>query len=372
MPLTVPTLEQIIADAETEITSYTQEDAHIPFSVGWILARVIAPPVRAVYKLAQWASKQIFVDQADNEGVLRHAGIYNVPRLQGDKATSSSVEFHGVNGTVVPNGTEFSRGDGELYETTAVATCNLAGADPAYKYCYPPARAKVRGKDGNCAIGTKFELVSVVVGLATAISNTVAFAGGNDLEAIKPDLRDRVLEKLREPKQGGAVSDYKQWVREALTNIDAVLVLPWGTTGAVPGAVDVYFTVDNGAIPSAGQRTTVLDYINADGRRPATANVTVPALVADNWTITIQLVALAGYDIPTVRLAVIASVAAMFRAEFIRQGKAGTIKRSHLANAIADALGEDWHIIVSIDPGAVVDITWIAGHIPIANAFAWT
>lgn len=89
------------------------------------------------------------------------------------------------------------------------------------------------GTDGNVAAGTVTRVLDNVVGI-TAVYNNNSAVGGYDEES-DDSLRQRVLERIREPSTSGNIADYKKWTLE-VTGVEKVRVLPLAR-GA--GTVDV-------------------------------------------------------------------------------------------------------------------------------------
>lgn len=318
-------------------------------SVIAVFARVFAGIAHLLYGYLDWLSNQIFPDTAETEYLDRIASIYNVTR----KAASFSqgnLTFSGQVGGVIPAGTVVKRSDGLEYETdieltlsgltgTVAITCLTAGAT------------------GNAAAGTTLSLVSPIA----LVSSTATVASGGLTEGADQesdeDLRARVISRIQDPPHGGRKKDYEQWAL-AISGVTRAWVYP-EHLGA--GTVGVAFVLDDKVgtiIPSAGEVSEVQDYI--DELAPVTADVTVfaPVAVPLNFNITLTP------NTAAVKAAVTAELADLLRRE---AEPGGTIKLSHIREAISVAAGETDHVLNS--PSA--NVTHTTGQIAVMGTITW-
>lgn len=316
-----------------------------------VLAAVEAGATHLLHGHIEFLSQQIFPDQSETSWLERHAALYGITRTAATVATGT-VTLTGVNGVVVPAGTELQRADGAIYETTSGGTIASGTATIA-------VAALIAGADGNAVAATVLTLVSPISGVAATA--TVAGSGlvsGADAESDAA-LRLRVLERLQAPPQGGSSADYVRWAKE-VSGVTRAWVYP-GELGA--GTVVVRFVRDgDGAgsaiMPSAGEVTDVADYLAP--RRPVTAAVTVLAPVADALAMTIAITP----DTADTRAAVTAQLTDLLArlAE-----PAGTIPLSQLLVAIGVAEGVTDFTLTT--PSA--DVTHASGHMAVLGTITW-
>lgn len=343
MPFTYLTPRQLQQQTETEVASRLGLSVLLPRSVLQGLARAFAGVVFHALARVEWVFRQCFEDTAEAAELERRASIRGVYRLPAARA-SGSVTFSGV-GTV-PAGSRVRRADGVEYQTTAAVTL-AAGTGTAF------AEAMLASAAANCAAATALTLTSPIAGVSS--SATVAAGGmtaGVDRESDDM-LRARLLQRLREPAQGGAPADYVRWALEVpgVTRAWSQRAYPQ------PGSVGVTFVVDDdpgGMIPSPTKVAEVEAYITDPTRMPATAVLEcyAPGTQAVNITLTLTP------DTIAVQQSVEASLDAFFR----RVAEPGaTIYVSQIREAISTAAGETDHVL----DAPLADVTPAAGTIAI-------
>lgn len=349
----IPTLSTLVESATAKI----QTDAswlypHIPGSLGWVLARLIAVLSWGLYQYGGYLARQILPDTATDGNLERHSAIHGITRVAATKSTGVVVAT-GTNTTVIPVGTRFQRADGALYVCTVEATIALGEADV-------DVEALVAGEDGDTAADVTLSVISPPVGLdGTVTVGDDGLVGGTDTEG-DDSLRERLLLHLATPPAAGTESDYIAWAQAALSTVDQVWVYPQGYG---PGTVGVVFTVDGAdPIPDAGDIDTVQDYI--DSKAPITAAVTVTT--PDTQEIDIEFSELgieSGAVLADVKDAIEVEIAGYFAT--VEPG--ALVRLSKLGAAVSAAEGEDYHTI--IDPAGDVDLP--DNTIPILGTITW-
>jgi uncharacterized phage protein gp47/JayE len=183
-------------------------------------------------------------------------------------------------------------------------------------------------------------------------------SGGADIEA-DDDWRARILFRIRNPPQGGALADYQAWPLEVP---GVTRVWPVGLQlGA--GTVVVRFVRDNdgsGAaiIPDSAEVAAVQAHIDGPYRRPVTATVTVAAPFAQPVDIE-----LTGPSNAAGRAIVEDAIAAIFR--FDTQPGA-----TLLFNALEEATEEGGAGYAISSPSADVPATG-PGYLPTLGTITW-
>ena len=330
MPYDRPSLSDLIAEAQADaVAEAGLEEDPLRRADLLVHARVQAGLNHGVYGYVAWTARQLFVDTAEEEALMRRARIHlEVPRKPAAAATCPAVSFTVQPGAVVPAGVVLKALDGQLYETTAAAT----GAAPLL---VAPIRAQVPGVAGNRPAGQALSLVSPVDGVQSSATAGL-ISGGTDIEHIE-EVRARLIFRLRNPPQGGSAADYEDWAR-SVPGVTRAWVTP---NGAGAGTVVVRFVRDGDVdlIPSAAQVQLVRDYILA--RRPATATPYV--LAPTRSLLNFSFLGLTPDNAAT-RNAVAAELADLLRREAV---PGGILLLSHIRAAISQATGERDYVLAA-------------------------
>lgn len=351
MPFLRPSLteiiDRVIADISSRITGV--DSAALRRSLIGILGRAEAGAAHLLYGYIDWVSRQVIIDTAEDEYLERWAAIWSIRRHQATFATGS-VTFTGTNGSTIPDGTIVQRQDGVQYVTqgaqiiasgTAIAT----------------VQALDSGSFSNIDPGMSVFLLQPIAGVQSAATVAAGgISGGTDTER-NDLLRMRLLERIRNPPQGGAETDYIQWAL-SVPGVTRVWVYP---REMGPGTVTVRFVTDDdpgGIIPDANKVQEVFDYIETV--RPVTAEVFVVAPVAEQLDMTIKI----SPNTPAVRAAVTAELADLISREAT---PGGTILISHLREAVSIAAGEQDSEIVS----PTADVTHAASNIAVLGTITF-
>lgn len=348
MPFPRPTLSEIIERIRGDIdAALPGADSRLVRSVLNVLAIAFGGAVHLLYGFIAFLSKQLFVDQAEDELLDQHAAFWNVPRLDAVFA-DGPVRFTGVNGTDVPSGTSISRSDGEVFLTDILVTISGGTADVL-------VLAQTAGAIGNTLNGTTLTLISPISGIdadvlvVTDAEHADGIDGGVDEESDE-SLRARILLRIRTPPQGGAVSDYEA---QALQVPGVTRVFVRGLNRGL-GTVDVFFTRDNDLtiIPDSAEVQEVQDFI--DPLKPVTADFLAIAPIALDLDVTLKL----DPNTTVVQDAVKDELEdLLFRVAAPGDGSGvGTVFLSQIGEAISIAAGEIRHEITLINGGAPADV----------------
>jgi uncharacterized phage protein gp47/JayE len=209
MPWQTPTLREVRSLVRDSIrSSLPGADALVPNSVLRVLSDNQGAVCHLTLQYLDWLALQLLPDTAETEWLDRHADIWlvNADGSTGRKVATlalGTVAFTGiVEGIEIPTGT-LLLGNDASFETTVDAITASDGAEVIV-----PARALDPGTVGNLEPGTSLTVsVDGVTGCTV-----VSMGGGVDTES-DDDLRIRVLERIRQPPQGGAVHDYVRWAK---------------------------------------------------------------------------------------------------------------------------------------------------------------
>lgn len=354
MPFARPSLteiiDRIIADISSRIVGV--DSAVLRRSLLGILGRAEAGAVHLLYGYIDWVARQVLPDTADYDYLVRWCRIWGVnPRAA--SFAGGNVTFTGTNGTIIPDGTIVQRQDGVQYATQGDAT--ITGGTATV-----PVLAVEAGLAGDLAAGASVFLLSPIAGVqATATVAAGGITGGDDgdSEANKERLLARLLQRIQNPPQGGALTDYILW---ALEVPGVTRVWPVGMElGA--GTVTVRFVTDDdpdGIIPDAPKVAEVQAHI--DEKRPVTAEVFVEAPIADALAMTIKI----SPNTPAVQAAVQAELEDLITRD---AEPGGPILISRLREAVSIAAGEENNQIVT----PTADVTHATGHMAVLGTITW-
>lgn len=343
MPFARPSLteiiDRVIADISNRITGV--DSAVLRRSLLGILGRAEAGTAHLLYGYIDWVAKQVIPDTAEREFLERWAAIWNIQRKPAEFATGP-VTFTGSVGSIITAGTIIQRQDGAQYRVLADVTFASGTATVS-------VQALIAGDNANQAAGARLTLLSPIAGVQA--NGTVAVGGivsGTDVET-DDRLRERLLQRIQNPPQGGAEADYVMWGLE-VPGVTRVWVYPMQMG---PGTVTVLFTTDDdpdGIIPGPAKVAEVQAHI--DSVRPVTAEVFVAAPIAEpiNPSIAIRP------NTPVVQAAVIAELEDLIVRDAVPAGK---ILISRLREAVSIAAGEDNNAFIS----PTTDVTNATGHI---------
>jgi uncharacterized phage protein gp47/JayE len=324
-----PTLQVIIDRVRASLaSSLPGSDTRLRYSVEDVFARVFSGAIHGVYGFAQWMSRQIFFDTAEGAYLERIAHNFGIDRVQAS-ASSGNITAVGDDDTVIPEGTEWTRGDGVAYTTLADATISSGTATVQVRALIPSSASNA--------------LESSILSLSTPISGvsqnaTVAsggLSGGADAETDEA-LRERLRLRLSTPPRGGGEGDYVAWALEV-----AGVTRAWQFPNMYGiGTVGIAFVRDNDddIIPSDGEVDDVQEHI--DSVRPVTADARVYKLDAVDVDVTMSITP----DTLSVRSAIEAELQNLF---FEKSGPGQTVYLSQINEAISIASGEIDHALAS-------------------------
>ncbi len=322
-----PSLSELIERNRGDIESRLPgADSRLRHSVLDVLGRAHAGSAAGLYGYLDFLARQLMPDTAEAEYLSRWASIWGV-RRKSATAARATASASGVNGSIVPAGTELQRGDGAFYQVTAdaliaagVAAVSLAAVTP--------------GTGGDVLIGSVLTLTSPVAGVAAELTVSAIAVVGSD-EEDDDSLLARLLDRIQNPQLGGKERDYVQWALEqpGVTRAWAYsLWLGLGTVGltfVMDGREDILpLAPDVAAVQAA------LDLL-----RPVTAELTVFAPSARPVDVSLRITP----DTPAVRAAITLELADLFVREAI---PGGTLYGSRIGEAVSLAEGEFSHEIV--------------------------
>lgn len=345
-----PSLSTLIEQSQSDLQGrFPGADSGLRRSVLNVFARVWAAALHGLYGFIAWVFRQLFIDTADEDGVLQQAAIWNVARKAPTPAVGD-VTFTGVNGATIAIGKRLQRDDGQEYLTTESGEIAAGVATVAVEAVEP-------GAAGLASEGVILTLTSPIAGVdSEATVAAGGLSGGADEESIE-SLRGRVRARIRQAPQGGAPSDYEGWALEVAGVTRAWCKPLW----MGPGTVGVTFVCDGreDIIPTSGEVAAVQALIDAVKPALATVYVFAPTPKALNVSVTLTP------NTSAVRAAVTAELVDLLT----REGSPGaTIPISHIREAVSTAEGET-DSTVTAPTGAV---THLAYEIPVLGVVSFS
>lgn len=326
-----------------------------------ILAKVLALLGKEWHLRIAFLYRQLFASTADEIWLTRHGFELGITRIPA-KIAIGFVAVDCPVGTVIPYGLTFRRIDGALFRsrTSAIGT----GVKTSIEI-----EALAAGILGNTDPGETLTLVDsgIVLGLGdTAVVATGGLGGGADAEPVET-LRQRILDRKRNPPQGGSSTDWVRWTKESSGAITRVFV-----DSFIGDAREVWIAFlrsdrPNG-IPTSGDVAAVQAYVGDPIRRPVTARVTVVAPSPQSVDVTIDGLS---PDTPAIRAAIAAELAAMFadRVAPATPSQSFTLWRAWISEAISRATGETKHTLAL--PATNLTYT-TGGHMPVLGTISHT
>lgn len=319
-----PTLSDLIARARGDIeTRLPGADSALRHSVLDVLARMHAGAMSGAYGYLDFLARQILPDTAESEFLARHASIWGIRRKAAIAATATAAAT-GVNGTIIPEGTQALRADGQAFRVTGQAAIEAGTASLALE-------AVDAGPLGDLEVGGTLTLSSAIPGVNAAITISAVGTRGA-LEEDDGSLLARLLDRIRTPPQGGSRNDYRAWAL-AQPGVTRAWVYP-GWMGA--GTVGLAFVMDqrDDIIPEPADIAAVQTAI--DMLRPVTAQLVVFAPTPAPLDIVLR--------VAPGTIAVEDAIRAELADFFARDAEpGGTIYRSRLSETISLAAGEFSH-----------------------------
>ncbi len=222
----------------------------------------------ALQNLLLFSSAPIIDYLGDLVGVTRLSSAYATTVIEFTLTTNPV-------GVVIPSGTRVRTSDGRYTFATvqqlSIAASVLSGT--------VSAQAQLPGTNANgYGIGTVNDIQDALSYLSAA-SNTIATAGGSDIET-DDQLRERIKLAPESFSVAGSIGSYIFWAKTASS-----LIIDVEVTSPVPGTVNIYPLMNDGSTTPAQILTAVYDICNADDIRPLTDFVQAIAPTVINYTL---------------------------------------------------------------------------------------
>lgn len=362
MPFARPSLQDLITRVEGDIKSGLGLVTLLRRSFLKVFARALAGLAHLLYGFIQFIEKQAFIDTAEEEYLIRWAGIWGIEQKPAT-FTEFTCSVTGTAGVIVPAGRVYRRSDGKEYEVQAEVT--LTGSGDQISLI-----AREAGTASEVQPGDGISILSPIAGLDSEATVVSVEVEAEDIEEIEA-LRARLLDRIQNPPSGGNANDYIQWAL-SIAGITRAWIAPLALG---PGTVTVYVVTDNEdpITASPAKIQEVADYIETV--RPVTANVTVttPVLFPIDLSISIKPNNSAVRDaIETELLDLIARDSAV-KDTYKAPGELhdGKILLSRINEAISIALDEEDHEITLINGSAPADVEPPTGNLAVLGTITW-
>lgn len=217
MPWNTPALRDVRAQVRDNIRGQLPgADALVPNSVLRVVSDVQGGLCHLTLQYLDWLALQLLPDTAETEWLDRHADIWlvNADGTTGRKLATlaeGSVNIAAFQPYIVIPASSVLIAQGA--ETGTFITFEtlqdvITGMPDAVVPC--PVRAVDPGTGGNLIAGDNLAFDPPILNVVGA--TVVSMTGGADTEN-DDDLRIRVLERIRQPPQGGAQHDYVRWAK---------------------------------------------------------------------------------------------------------------------------------------------------------------
>lgn len=352
MAFSRPSLDQLISRARADVEAELGNGAaYLRRSFEAATAKVQAGLGHTLHGHLAYLAKQCVPFTAEDEFLVGWAEFFMGAdaRNAATHAVFDITVTGTVDGTTIPSGTQWSRGDGVVFESTA--DVDLSGLEATIS-----VQAVATGVAGNTLAGTTLSITSPIVGVDAAATvggtENQTVGGGADIESIAA-LKQRLLDYLQSPPKGGAAGDYVTWARQ----VDSVtraweLPLQLGPSTVVVLFVQDLFDADGFYVatvfPSPAAVTAVQDYLN--DRIPITVN---PSFTAPSGHIDYVF---APTEVPLNPTVALSPNTAQAQTEvthylqdlLLRESEpGGTLPLSHIDEAISLAPSEIDHNLVS-------------------------
>ena len=227
-----------------------------------VLAWALAGVFSIIYKYINYLSAQTFVQTADEEGLLLWGDTYDVPRGE-ETAAKFRILLVGNEGQVISSGTQYTKNTtGYFYRQLETVTISSGEA-------LVTVVATQGGVTGNLSVGDYVSPVNPI-GIEKEAVITEILVTGTNAENVEV-WRGRILERIRNPPQGGALADYIIWAEEP-TGIKRAFV-----EQIEAGVVGVYCesATEVDGIPTESQLQEAENSIRQPYRKPMTAGLSV-------------------------------------------------------------------------------------------------
>lgn len=222
-----------------------------------------------ILEMINYAAKQNFLKYAEGESLDHLAAFKGLERETAAPAHTTlqfSMDDARSDTVGIPGGTRVCTESEVVYVTD-----EYVEIEPGQTSVIVSASAEEAGTDGNgYAAGTVTEMMDLVPYIS-AVTNTEETTGGKDVQSDEDFTRD-ILAAPKGTSMGGPEDAYEALAYKMRPDVyDVKSISP------TPCYVDVYFTLDDGAIPTAADLQAMETYFDPKSMRPMGDRVSAKA-----------------------------------------------------------------------------------------------
>ena len=332
MPYHRPTLPELAQEAESDLAARLGATQRPRRNTLNVLARVWAALAHGLYGFIAWLARQMMPYTATDEFLEKHAawwGIFRKPEAW----HQGRVIFEGTPGGRVEAGALLLGEGDHKYQVLETGKIDETGEMSL------AVRAVEGGPEGGLEPGAALNLISPQTGVKSQAKAAEGGLRGGGAAEDDRALRERFLDRVGQPPQGGNHNDWRAW---ALEVPGVTRAWPYGNMFG-PGTVGLTFVCDSSEdiIPTTEKVAEVQAHLESPHRKPVTADVIVFPPIPKPQVVTIRALV---PDTAKVRAAVEAELDALF----IREAIPGRhLLISHIREAISVAAGEWDHELIA-------------------------
>ena len=230
------------------------------------------------YKFSAERVLQVLALTATGTGLDDIGAEYGVPRKPGESAILT-VTLPGINGTIIPAGTDFTGTPNGVRYTTSVAETVTGGIATLSVTAEPGSQS-----NGNLNNTNEMTIGTQIPGAETVATVTATENVGADEETDEA-YRPRVLNAVRSTCGGGNAQDHKLWSEEVagVFRTFPYAGKPPGTGTSFPGDRTVYVEADTTIDPDGIAPQSLLDEVRTSiGQDPSTFKSRPPLGITDD------------------------------------------------------------------------------------------
>lgn len=359
-----PTLQEIIDRIEADINQELGTSSILRRAFSKVISRALGAMIHLLFGFLEWIFEQAFLLTATSRTFIRWWGVTFGVEIREATFTEFDLAMTGNEGSVIGDGTIFTREDGTQYVSSGEETVDAQG-DAIVRLV-----AINSGAAPNVEVGDTVSLNSTIAGVDSDGTVDSIETIGEDEEDLEL-YRQRILNRIQHPPLGGSANDYIQWALE-VSGVTRSWVLPLNQG---PGTVGVSFVNDNAdpIIPDSTKISEVETYIQE--RKPVTAQLTVfaPTPLDLDIDVSIQPNTLEVRENAAKQLDDLIRRDANLAGSYKGPGQTndGKILLSKIRQAIGLTVGLEDYEINSINGSAPDNVTPSQGELIVPGTYTW-
>ena len=233
-----PSLNEIYNRVSSNLTQ-----SKLRFSKDKILAHAISGTAHMLYGYIEHLSKRSMPDSSDERVLAKWCSLFNVPRKPAQKAILR-IKIDTTENIHIPAGTTWRHESGASFVLPNGIDSNIT---PEFT-----VESETAGSIGNLQPATVI-VTATIANLKSQAEVTALVRSGSDIESLD-SWRERLIERLKRPPQGGCSYDYISWTK-SIPGVDRAWVLP--RPNGENGKVQIAYLKKDGSIPTTEECQTV-------------------------------------------------------------------------------------------------------------------